>query len=139
MLFTFLAGFNKNRQSRLLLTIRKKSERKSCHLLKKNNAGLELCVGCGLCDRICPSGAIFVQSAPSREENPISTDESYAAEYLIDIGSCIFCGLCEQACSTGALVLISPSGFAVDSKLDLHRRKSCLLSGSSKNKLSGAD
>jgi formate hydrogenlyase subunit 6/NADH:ubiquinone oxidoreductase subunit I len=139
ILFSFVSVFNKSKQKIPFLTVDKGAAMKTDHSLKRNKEGLELCVGCGLCDRICPTGAIFVQSAPSREENPISTGESYAAEYIIDSGSCIFCGLCEQACPTGALVLTSSYGSVVNSKLELHRNKGFLLRETQKNEDYGAD
>jgi NADH-quinone oxidoreductase subunit I len=75
------------------------------HELQRDEDGLELCVGCGLCAAICPSGAIYVEAAENTEEERYSEGERYARIYEINMTRCIFCGYCEEACPTGALKL----------------------------------
>jgi NADH-quinone oxidoreductase subunit I len=75
------------------------------HELQRDEDGLELCVGCGLCAAICPSGAIYVEAAENTEEERYSKGERYARIYEINMTRCIFCGYCEEACPTGALKL----------------------------------
>jgi formate hydrogenlyase subunit 6/NADH:ubiquinone oxidoreductase subunit I len=51
-----------------------------------------LCVGCGLCMRDCPTGAIVVRKLP---------DGKIEAE--IDLSKCIYCAQCVDSCPKKAL------------------------------------
>lgn len=55
------------------------------------------CVGCFLCVRICPTGALQQHRDITERKN------SYAI--VVDYSRCAFCGLCEKACSRSALIL----------------------------------
>lgn len=53
------------------------------------------CVGCGICKKVCPSGAIdFV-----KDEN------GKVISYTFDLNKCIFCGNCMYYCPHGAIKL----------------------------------
>jgi formate hydrogenlyase subunit 6/NADH:ubiquinone oxidoreductase subunit I len=54
----------------------------------------EKCVGCRLCMRDCPSGAIEIRKV---------AEKVFEAE--INLGSCIFCGQCVDSCARKALQL----------------------------------
>jgi len=73
------------------------------HALALDEEGLEKCVGCGLCAKICPSCAITVEAAENTEAERYNKTERYAKSYVVDIGRCIFCGFCVEACPTEAL------------------------------------
>ena len=62
--------------------------------------GVERCVACGLCARVCPALAIEVQG--SETELP---KERYPVKFEINMLRCIFCGLCEEACPKEAIFL----------------------------------
>jgi len=62
--------------------------------------GIERCVACGLCARVCPALAIEVQA--SETELP---KERYPVRFEINMLRCIFCGLCEEACPEEAIVM----------------------------------
>ena len=49
------------------------------------------CVGCGLCKKVCPTGAISIE----REDKKIISK--------IDLKKCIFCGNCTFYCPKGAI------------------------------------
>ena len=63
-------------------------------------AGVERCVACGLCARVCPALAIEVQA--SETELP---KERYPVRFEINMLRCIFCGFCEEACPEEAIIM----------------------------------
>lgn len=62
--------------------------------------GVERCVACGLCARVCPALAIEVQG--SETELP---KERYPVKFEINMLRCIFCGFCEEACPEEAIIM----------------------------------
>ena len=62
--------------------------------------GVERCVACGLCARVCPALAIEVQA--SETELP---KERYPIKFEINMVRCIFCGFCEEVCPEEAIVM----------------------------------
>ena len=62
--------------------------------------GVERCVACGLCARVCPSLAIDVQAAETDLEK-----ERYPIKFEINMVRCIFCGFCEEVCPEEAIVM----------------------------------
>ncbi len=75
------------------------------HELRRYDNGLEMCIGCELCQVSCPAAAITVMAKENNPVHPNSPGERYAFKYEIDMLRCIFCGLCEDACPTDALHL----------------------------------
>ena len=62
--------------------------------------GVERCVACGLCARVCPALAIEVQA--SETDLP---KERYPVKFEINMLRCIFCGFCEEACPEEAIIM----------------------------------
>jgi NADH-quinone oxidoreductase subunit I len=62
--------------------------------------GVERCVACGLCARVCPALAIEVQA--SETDLP---KERYPIKFEINLLRCIFCGFCEEACPEEAIIM----------------------------------
>lgn len=75
------------------------------HMLAKDEEGHELCVGCGLCEAVCPAHAIRVVAAEAPGDKPVSWTNRYSVDYEVDLIRCIFCGMCEEACPTNAVRL----------------------------------
>ncbi len=79
---------------------------RGAHMLCLNDEGKELCVGCGMCARICPAKCITVK----RGKPEPGTEDKYAGktictEFTIEMLRCIFCGFCEETCPKGAIKL----------------------------------
>lgn len=62
--------------------------------------GTERCVACGLCSRVCPPLAIYVQADETER-----AQERYPSIFEIDMLRCIFCGYCEEVCPEEAIVM----------------------------------
>ncbi|HEX9656983.1 MAG TPA: NADH-quinone oxidoreductase subunit NuoI [Bacteroidota bacterium] len=62
--------------------------------------GVERCVACGLCSRVCPALAIEVQASETEQEK-----ERYPERFEINMLRCIFCGFCEEACPEEAIIM----------------------------------
>jgi NADH-quinone oxidoreductase subunit I len=62
--------------------------------------GVERCVACGLCSRVCPALAIEVQAAETGLEK-----ERYPERFEINMLRCIFCGFCEEVCPEEAIIM----------------------------------
>lgn len=62
--------------------------------------GIERCVACGLCARVCPPLAISMQAAETDLPK-----ERYPEKFEIDMLRCIYCGLCEEVCPEEAIVM----------------------------------
>jgi len=97
------------------------------HELQRQENGLELCVGCGLCAAYCPADCIYVEAAENTDEDRHSEGERYARVYEINLTRCIFCGYCEEACPTGAIKLRHEFALADYGRDDLVYTKDQLL------------
>lgn len=67
-------------------------------LLGLLESGTNRCIGCGLCEKICISNCIKMDTRideKSRKE---------VVEYTINLGRCIFCGYCAEVCPELAIV-----------------------------------
>ena len=67
-------------------------------LLTDPEKGITKCIGCGLCERTCPTESIKV----TRAEEKVA-DQNVPATYEYDMNTCMFCGFCVQICPSSAL------------------------------------
>ncbi len=64
------------------------------------------CTSCMLCQNICPSFCIKIETHEHAEE------EAAPLNFDINILKCTFCGLCEDACPVDAIRMEGPMPFA---------------------------
>ncbi len=67
-------------------------------LLRLFESGSERCIGCGLCEKICISNCIRMDTRVDE------TSRKQISEYTINFGRCIFCGYCAEVCPELAIV-----------------------------------
>lgn len=67
------------------------------------------CIGCGICKKVCPSGAI------SYRKNL----EGKVLSYTIDLKKCIFCGNCASYCPKGAIKMSDEYELATEDESNL--------------------
>ncbi len=69
-------------------------------VLVEDSSGVERCVACGLCARVCPALAIEVQASETE-----LAKERYPVRFEINMLRCIFCGFCEEVCPEEAIIM----------------------------------
>jgi NADH-quinone oxidoreductase subunit I len=84
--------------------------------------GVERCVACGLCARVCPALAIEVQASETELDK-----ERYPIKFEINMVRCIFCGFCEEVCPEEAIVMSNEYLLAFSSQQEALYGKEKLL------------
>ena len=74
--------------------------------------GEEACIGCRLCEYICPPQVIKVEMLKAEKRN-------YAKTFTLELYSCEFCELCVQVCPTDAIIMLKTFDLATADRREL--------------------
>ena len=72
----------------------------------------ENCIGCRLCEYICPPQVIKVEMLKAEKRN-------YAKTFTLELYACEFCELCVQVCPTDAIVMMKSFDVATTDRREL--------------------
>jgi NADH-quinone oxidoreductase subunit I len=75
-------------------------------------SGEENCIGCRLCEYICPPQVIKVEMLKAEKRN-------FAKTFTLELYSCEFCELCVQVCPTDAIVMLKTFDLATADRREL--------------------
>jgi NADH-quinone oxidoreductase subunit I len=92
------------------------------HYMDRDDTGLkERCIGCGLCEAVCPAKAITVVTTKGPDYGKV------VSAYELDLLRCVFCGFCVDACPVNAIKMSPDFELACYSRKDAFYTKERLV------------
>lgn len=70
-------------------------------ILPHNEENQHKCVGCGICQMVCPNDSIVIETEMVETED--GKKKKILARHIYDQGRCMYCMLCTRGCPHGAL------------------------------------
>ncbi len=74
--------------------------------------GEEACIGCRLCEYVCPPQVIKVEMLKGEKRN-------YAKIFTLELYACEFCELCVQVCPTDAIIMLKTFDLATSDRREM--------------------
>src|SRR6059058_1773291 len=74
--------------------------------------GEENCIGCRLCEFICPPAVIKVEMLKAEKRN-------FAKTFTLELYACEFCELCVQVCPTDAIIMLKTFDLATSDRREM--------------------
>src|SRR5437899_11695020 len=81
-------------------------------LVYEKDTGQEACIGCRLCEYICPPQVIKVEMLKAEKRN-------FAKTFTLELYACEFCELCVQVCPTDAIIMMKSFDLATADRREL--------------------
>jgi NADH-quinone oxidoreductase subunit I len=81
-------------------------------LVYEPDTGEEACIGCRLCEYVCPPAVIKVEMLKAEKRN-------YAKTFTLELYACEFCELCVQVCPTDAIVMMKSFDLSTSDRREL--------------------
>jgi len=81
-------------------------------LVYEEETGEEACIGCRLCEFVCPPAVIKVEMLKGEKRN-------YAKAFTLELYACELCELCVQVCPTDAIVMMKSFDMATSDRREL--------------------
>lgn len=92
------------------------------HGMRRDDSGAkEKCIGCGLCEAVCPAKAIKVVTSEGPEHQKVVNS------YELDLLRCVFCGFCVDACPVSAILMTPEFELACYQRKDAFYTKERLI------------
>jgi len=74
--------------------------------------GEENCIGCRLCEYVCPPAVIKVEMLKAEKRN-------FARTFTLELYACEFCELCVQVCPTDAIIMMKSFDLATSDRREM--------------------
>ena len=81
-------------------------------LVYEPQTGEEACIGCRLCEYVCPPQVIKVEMLKGEKRN-------YAKTFTLELYACEFCELCVQVCPTDAIIMLKSFDLATSDRREM--------------------